>query len=55
MTEIKCRSCNKLLGRVNVITKHNDFDIEIKCPRCKFQYKYKVKIKKTEDQESQDK
>lgn len=54
MTEIKCKNCDKLLGKVNVATKHNDFDIEIKCPRCKLKDKYFIRIKQIEDQESQD-
>ena len=53
--EIRCMSCNKLLGKVSVKTEHGDFDINLKCARCKHQQTYTVKINNVEDQESQDK
>ena len=54
MTEIRCKNCDKLLGKVNVNSKHNNFDIELKCSRCKHQENYSVKIKIVEDHESQE-
>ena len=53
MTEIRCIKCNKLLGVIKVHNKHNDFNIIIKCPRCKCSHEYIVKIEKLEDHESQ--
>lgn len=32
MQEIRCKKCNKLLGR---IPDNIEFEIEMKCPRCK--------------------
>ena len=54
MTEIRCIKCNKLLGVITVHKRHNDFNIIIKCPRCKCSHEYIVKIEKSEDQESHD-
>ncbi len=32
MQDIRCKECNKLLGR---IPEGTEFEIEMKCPRCK--------------------
>lgn len=45
MEEIRCKNCNKLLGR---IPKSTEFKIEMKCPRCK-----SIRIYNKEAQEAQ--
>ncbi|MGJ0848162.1 Com family DNA-binding transcriptional regulator [Tissierella praeacuta] len=38
--EIRCKHCNKLLGKAKVA------EVEIICPKCKAKYVYKINIKR---------
>jgi phage FluMu protein Com len=36
MIDVKCKACNKLLGKANIMV------AAIKCPRCKMVFEYKI-------------
>lgn len=45
MREIRCLSCKKLLG---IVPQHSEFEIEIKCPKCKIVYTYKAEAQEAQ-------
>ncbi len=53
MTEIRCRKCNRLFGKVVNVKNDLYFEFEVRC-KCKLEKVYKIKIKKSEDLESQE-